>query len=89
MQPKPLVEIDLSTGEDRKTPSPQVSKSQQMAQSLVQSKLSASRNSTNPIVGGLSGLGGNFMSLALKDTKDELRVSKKAEQLTRDKLQEC
>jgi hypothetical protein len=43
----------------------------------------------NPIIGGLSGLGGNFMSLALKDAKDELRVSKKAEQLTKEKLSDC
>lgn len=29
---------------------------------------------------------GGFMSLALKETKDELRLVKKAEQLTKDKL---
>jgi hypothetical protein len=58
-----------------------------MAQSLVQFELNASR-AANPILSGLSGIGGNFMSLALKDAKDELRVTKKAEQLTKDKLTE-
>ena len=29
---------------------------------------------------------GGFMSLALKEAKDELRLVKKAEQLTKDKL---
>jgi len=36
----------------------------------------------------LQGIGGGFMSLALKEAKDELRLVKKAEQLTKDKLQE-
>lgn len=38
---------------------------------------------------GMSSIGGaGFMSLALKETKDDLRLSKKAEQLTKDKLTE-
>jgi hypothetical protein len=37
----------------------------------------------------MQGVGGGFMSLALKEAKDELRLSKKAEQLTKDKLSEA
>lgn len=85
MQPKTQVEQqqDLPTADRTTDPS----KSQTLAQSLAQSKMQATLNA-NPIIGGLSGLGGNFMSLALKDAKDELRVSKKAEQLTKEKLSE-
>jgi len=42
------------------------------------------------MMGGLSGIGGaGFMSLALKESKDELRLSKKAEQLSKEKLVDC
>lgn len=36
----------------------------------------------------MSSLSGGFMALGMKELKDELRVSKKAEQLSKDKLQE-
>ena len=42
------------------------------------------------MMGGLSGIGGaGFMSLALKESQDELRLSKKAEQLSKEKLVDC